>query len=348
MTSNGSVTKSGLLFLGKQQFIKKWLGTYEYRFSWKTRAGDLLINDVWEECIWKSLNIAKSYFKKCNTSSDIRFKEKIHQAPTLDQNAFHEAFLNAIVHRDYSVDGMISIDFYCAKLTITNPGNFYGGVTSDNITHHQPRHRNKALAKLLMQFQLVDRAGMGVKRMGLGSLRYGREFPSFAESYSSIEVTMHAQSVLPGIFVLVISDVDKYGIDDLILLNSVYKKGVIPVKEAIRRIQHLSNINAWQSLKESVQRLEYIELCGTNDGVFVRVIPKWNDFFEVGRTFKVTKTSTKHVKLYSYLSEYNEASNEDITTLLGHKNGTHTSKFLKNAKYVKRTGRARSSRWLIA
>lgn len=180
-----------------------------------------------------------------------------------------------------------------------------------------------------MQFQLVDRAGMGVKRMGIDSLKYGREFPSFAESYNSINVTMHAEYVLPGIFVLIVSDADKYGMSDLILLNSVYRKGVIPVKEARQRIHNLSNINAWESLKESVERLEYIELCGTNDGVFVRVNPKWNDFFEVGKTFKVTKTSAKHVKLYSYLSEYNEASNEDITAVLGHKNGTHTSKFLK-------------------
>lgn len=348
VTSNGCITKSGLLFLGKQQYIKEWLGTYEYRFSWKTRAGVLIINNVWEECIWKSLNIAKGEFHECNISVDIKFQGKTYKAPPLDENAFHEAFLNAIVHRDYSVDGMISIDFYCAKLTITNPGRFYGGVTSENITHHQPRHRNKSLAKLLMQFQLVDRAGMGVKRMGLGSLRYGREFPSFAESNNSIEVSMHAEYVLPGIFILVVADAEKYGITDLILLNSVYRKGVIPVKEARRRIQNLSSTDDWESLKESVERLEYIELCGTNDGIFVRVTPTWNNYFEVEKKLKLTRTSAKHVKLYDYLSKYEEASNDDITSLLGHKNSTHTSQFLRDAKYVKRTGKARSSRWLIA
>jgi len=286
VTSNGKVTKSGLLFLGKEVFIKKWLGVHEYRFSWKTRAENLLINDVWEECIWKSLKVAKNYFNECNVTVNIVFKGKTYQAPLLDEHAFHEAFLNAIVHRDYSIDGMISIDFYCAKLTITNPGSFYGGVTPENITHHQPRHRNKSLAKLLMEFQLVDRAGMGVKRMGLGSLRYGREFPLFAESYNSIEVTMQAESVLPGIFVLVVVDSEQYGISDLILLNSVYRKGVVSVKEARRRIQNLSTKDDWESLKESVKRLEYIELCGTNDDIYVRVNPKWNDFFEIEKKNK--------------------------------------------------------------
>ncbi|NBD16436.1 MAG: hypothetical protein GVY04_09935 [Cyanobacteria bacterium] len=241
---------------------------------------------------------------------------------------------------------MISVDFDLAKMTINNPGCFYGGVTSENIVIHQPRHRNKALAKLMMQFQLVDRAGMGVKRMGLGSLKYGREFPQFRESFNCVEVVMQAESVLPGIFVLVQGNPDEYGLIDLILLNSVYRKGSISVKEAQKRIRYLSK-NPWIDLKESVDRIEQIELCGNKDGVYIRVNPKWNGFFDIKRTLSVTKTSNKHVKLYDYLMEFGEASNEDITNLLEHKNSTYTSRFLRDAQYVYRTGKSRNSRWLL-
>lgn len=345
-TNNGSLTKGGLLFLGQSNSIKQWLSAYEYRFSWKTRSGKLLINKVWEECIWRSIILAKEYFNICNTNQQIKFKDKTFNAPILDALAFHEAFVNSIVHRDYSIDGMISVDFDFTKMTITNPGSFYGGVTSENIVLHQPRHRNKALAKLMMQFQLVDRAGMGVKRMGLGSLIYGREFPKFRESLNCVEVAMQAESVLPGIFVLVQGAPDTYDLIDLILLNSLYRKGVISVSEAQKRIRHLSE-NYWISLKESVDRIEQIEFCGSKEGVYIRVNPNCNEFFDIRRTFSVTTTSIKHVKLYNYLMEFGEASNDDITTLLEHKTSTHTSKFLKDANYVDHIGRSRNSRWFI-
>lgn len=345
-TNNGILTKSGLLFLGKPDVIKQWLGAYEYRFSCKTQTGKLLVNEVWEECIWKSISLAKKSFKLFNLTQEIKFENKTYDVPILDELAFHEAFINAIVHRDYSIDGMISIDFDLTKMTITNPGSFYGGVTPENIAIHQPRHRNKALAKLMMQFQLVDRAGMGVKRMGLGSLIYGREFPKFGESFNSVEVTMQAESVLPGIFVLVQSNPDSYGLIDLILINSLYRKGVISVNEAQKRIRHLSK-SPWISLKESVERIEQMEFCGNKDGIYIRVNPRWNTFFDIIRKFPVTTTSMKHVKLYDYLMEFKEASNEDVTALLEHKNSTHTSKFLKDANYVYRTGNSRNSRWFL-
>lgn len=346
-TSNGFLTKSGLLFLGKSVVIKKWLGVYEYRFSWKTRTGQLIINEVREECIWNSVKLAKKCFGVCNVKLELKFRDKTYQVPILDDIAFHEAFINAIVHRDYSIDGMISVDFDSTEMIITNPGNFYGGVTSDNIAIHHPRHRNKALAKLMMEFQLVDRAGMGVKRMGLGSLMYGREFPKFQESFNSVEVIMQAESVLPGIFVVTQKKPDNYGLIDLIIINSLYRKGAISVNEVIQRVSGVSK-NGWLDVKESVERIEQVELCGNKDGIFIRVNPTWNEFFEIRKAFFVQMlTSEKHVKLYEYLMEVGEASNEDITYLLGHKNSTYTSAFLRKSKYVYRTGKSRSSRWFL-
>lgn len=346
-TSNGSLTKSGILFLGKPEVIKKWLGVYEYRFSWKNRTGQLFINEVWEECIWNSIKLAKKYFEVCNVKPELNFKDKTYQVPILDDIAFHEAFINAIVHRDYSIDGMLSVDFDSTAMIITNPGKFYGGVTSENILIHQPRHRNKALAKLMMQFQLVDRAGMGVKRMGLGSLMYGREFPKFQEAFNYVEVIMQAESFLPGVFVLTQQKPDSYGLIDLIIINSLYRKGVILVNEVRQRVSGVSK-NGWLDVKESVKRIDQIELCGNKDGIFIRVNPTWNEFFEIKKTFFVPMvTSDKHVKLYEYLMEVKEASNEDITFLLGHKNSTHTSAFLRNSKYVYRTGKSRNSRWFL-
>ena len=345
-TSNGQLTKSGILFLGKSEVITQLLGVYEYRFSWKTRSGKLPINDVWDLNLWESIKRAKSHFDSCNSEHEITFKNVKYQCKTLDENAFHEGFMNALVHRDYSIEGMVVVDFDSDKMTITNPGVFYGGVSAENITLHQPRHRNKALAKLLMSFQLVDRAGMGVRRMGLGSLMYGREFPSFRESFDTVEVIMSAETILPGIFVLTQTEPDKFGIVDLIIFNSLYRNGASSVIELSKRIKGLVN-DSWLSIKEAVDRHVHIELCGTKEGVFVRVTPKWNNFFDVKKTLKISSTSKKHVNVYDYLLEFDNATNEDITNLLQHKSATHTSKFLRDASYTKRCGNGRSAKWSL-
>lgn len=123
-TKNGTLNKSGLLFLGKSEIILKELGLYEYRFSWKTKSGQLKLNDVWDDNIWNSVKRVKSHFIECNDKIIIAYKGNDYVLHTLDDQAFHEAFLNSIVHRDYSLEGMTSINFQEDELSITNPGIF--------------------------------------------------------------------------------------------------------------------------------------------------------------------------------------------------------------------------------
>src|SRR5262249_52750111 len=100
----------------------------EYRFSRKTHTGRLIVNDVWDDCLWNTIKRAKSHFNKLNEKTHIRFRGKDYEVQLLDPIAFHEAYLNAIVHRDYSIDGMVSVEFLDDRLTVTSPGTFYGGV----------------------------------------------------------------------------------------------------------------------------------------------------------------------------------------------------------------------------
>ena len=345
-THNGILTKSGLLFLGKANAIKEVLGTYEYRFSRKTSPGELLINDVWEDCLWETIKRGKAHFDRCNTKIPLDYEGKPYSIQLLDSIAFHEAYLNALVHRDYSIDGMVSVNFTSDRLVVTSPGLFYGGVTSDNITKHEPRHRNKALAKMLMEYQLVDRAGMGVLRMSVNSLRYGRAFPHFIERGNSIEVVMQGEYFRAGIFVLATDQGANYGIPELLILNSVYESGVVPVQFLTKQLGKIAD-NPWIAVEEAVRKLTSVELCGTRTGVFVRVKPEWAKVLTVTKIFRVTPTSQQHVKLYQYLVRHGNARNADIKAHLGFKQTSQTSAFLKSASYARRSGRGPSSVWAL-
>lgn len=344
-TKNGILNNGGLLFLGKSEYIKKYLGNFEYRFTWKQKNGDLKINEVWSDCLWKCIKIAKENFQKSNNELTLTYKDEDYTFHQLDDNAFHEAFLNALVHRDYSHDGMVSINFTGKQLKITSPGNFYGGINSENIVYHEPRHRNKSLAHMLMLFQLVDRAGVGITRIGLSSLKYGRSFPEFIEANDNIEVIMEAEYLRTEIFVITKKYPD-LGIVDLFILNSVYATGYINVTELERRLKNITE-KPWSDIEIAMNENPlkfYVEYVGTKNGLYICVLDSYREYFLVKKSLKKNSTNEKHIKLYKFLKEYQNGSNEEITSVLGYKHSSQTSLFLKNAEYVKK-GKSANSKW---
>jgi ATP-dependent DNA helicase RecG len=287
-----------------------------------------------------------SRFNECNSKGKFRYGETEFEAPLMDEIAFHEAYINALVHRDYSIDGMISVTYTGEELRIHSPGAFFGGVTSENIALHEPRHRNKNLARILMTHNLVDRAGMGVLRMGLGSLMYGRAFPEFREQSDSVEVRMEAEYLRSAIAVLAIKNRDSWGVPELLIINSVYETGVVSVQDLENRLRRLVD-SPWQAIERAVSRMQQIEMCGTRDGIFVRVIPTWKNFLSVGKTFRVGPASNNYIKLFKYLRLHGQASNSDLTELLEYNHSSQTSKFLREAKFVDRQGSGPTARWRI-
>lgn len=269
-TRNGSLTKGGLLFLGRTDVIARELGDFEYRFTWRTRSGNLIINDVWSSCLWVAIKHARRHFEQCNSTETFEDEGHQYRVPALDPQAFHEAFLNALVHRDYSVDGMVSVVYANRKMTITSPGEFYGGITA----------------------------------------------------------------------------VERFGIPELLILNSVYEKGFVSVSVIEHQLARITD-SPWQAIQSAVEELPYVELCGTSSGIYIRTTRPWARLFKVTRQLKASRASEKHVKLYTYLKRHGEASNRDLTELLGHSHSSQTSSFLREAAYMRRRGIGPSARWFL-
>lgn len=345
-TKGGVLTKGGLLLFGIQDVIESVIGTFEFRFSWKTKSGGLLLNDVWSGCLWEAIERSNHHFEHCNSFQEFDWKGVKHLVPMLDQVAFHEAFLNALVHRDYSKDGMVSVDYQDSKMCITSPGLFYGGVTAENIFKHQPRHRNKALARMLMTFNFVDRAGMGVRRMSQRSLIYGRKFPKFRERGDVIEVTMDAEFLRGAIFVIAQGSSADYGVVELLVLNSVYGCSGMSVAAILDQISVLSD-DAWDDLCKVMEGLRFVEFCASRDAVVIRVKNKYAVMFQVSKQIRPSRVSEKLIALYFYLKKHELASNADLCGLLGYAHSSQTSDFLRKTKFVKREGGGPAAVWKL-
>ena len=348
-TKNGILNKGGLLFLGDKTAIYRYLGKYEYRFTWKTKSGELKLNEVWDDCLWNTINKAKLYFFHCNYHWEWEYEGQKYPLSTLDEKVFHEAYLNAIVHRDYSEEGMISVNFTGKQIIITNPGTFYGGINSSNISYHEPRHRNKTLAKILMGFQMVDRAGMGVLRMGINSLKYGREMPIFSETPDSIEVSMQADSFKAGIFLITQKYVPECGIIDLLILNKLYKKGAINVLDLECSLKNIV-AHPWEAIQDSMEDdtfKEYVIYKASNKGIFVCPSDLYKFLFDVDKPFRSASNSDKHIKLFILLKTHDSANNEVIMKHLGFRNPSSTWNFLNKLEYVENKGKSRNSQWYL-
>jgi len=348
-TKNGKLNRGGLIFLGKKDIIEKYLGSYEYRFSRKTRTGFLLSNEIFSSCIWASIKKLKELFDQFNNEIELEFQSEKHKAPLLDKIAFHEACLNAIVHRDYSIDGMITINFLDDRMIISNPGYFYGGITADNIGYHEPRHRNKILANTLMLFQLVDRAGMGVFRMGLRSLMYGRSFPKFEQINDSISVTMETEYIHPEVFVIAVKYLNDFGIPELLLLNLINQNGYVSIPELEQKLSKIS-LDPWKLILFSIEKSklkDYFLMVGNNKGIFIIPNKYFLDYFKSKKHLRASTNSEKHVRLYKHLKDIGEDSNENLKNILGFKHGSSISKFLKKADYIKSKGKSSNTRWFL-
>jgi len=114
------------------------------------------------------------------------------EIPDFPEEVYREALLNAFVHRDYNLGTPVYLRHYPDRLEISNPGGFFGDVTPSNILGHEPVSRNRRLAEILQKARLVERAGMGVKRMYHILLSYGKEPPSFEAGSDYVRLTLRS------------------------------------------------------------------------------------------------------------------------------------------------------------
>jgi Putative ATP-dependent DNA helicase recG C-terminal len=90
--------------------------------------------------------------------------------PAFPEAAFREAILNAVIHRDYLEPGSVYVRHTEREMVISSPGGFIGGITPDNILHAEPRARNRLLAEVFQKIGLVERAGIGRRRIFISSM----------------------------------------------------------------------------------------------------------------------------------------------------------------------------------
>ena len=88
--------------------------------------------------------------------------------PDYPQIAVHETLVNALVHRDYMIQGSeIHIDMYDDRLEIVSPGGMVDGrrIQDLNIDDVASVRRNPILCDIFHRLKLMERRGSGLQKI---------------------------------------------------------------------------------------------------------------------------------------------------------------------------------------
>src|SRR5665648_187243 len=97
--------------------------------------------------------------------------------------ALREALINAVCHRDYTIFSNIEVRIYDDKLIIRSPGFLPYGITLEELYRpHSSTLRNKGLAEVLYDTELIERWGSGIEKIQQHCLDAGLSEPTFQES----------------------------------------------------------------------------------------------------------------------------------------------------------------------
>lgn len=176
----GRVTHAGLLLFGREQILSEKcpqnLVHYVYQIS-ETQAAR---NDSYRLGLLNVLERIEQVFTgPSNPEHELTvglFKLRI---PAYPLEVVREAVLNAVTHRDYSDPGEVLVRHTPRELVITSPGSFLADITPKNILRHEPISRNRTLAEAFQKLRLVERAGIGRRRIFIPMLSYGKRIPEY-------------------------------------------------------------------------------------------------------------------------------------------------------------------------
>lgn len=228
-------TYCGILMIGKEQAVKKYMPTAESAIQ--IFAGtDIKVNQSFTLPALSAIDKITSYFNAWNSSEEMEIGLFRITVPDYDERAFREALVNAFCHRDYSILGRVRVQVNEEGMTISNPGGFIEGITVDNLLDAEPHGRNPALADAMKRIGLAERTGRGIDRIYEGSLLYGRMLPDYSQSTATMVKLFIPRGATDKEFIKLVSDEQKrmgrsLPIYSLLVLNLLKQKGKISANE---------------------------------------------------------------------------------------------------------------------
>ncbi|WP_372589304.1 putative DNA binding domain-containing protein [Fervidobacterium pennivorans subsp. shakshaketiis] len=191
LTVDGRITLAGLLVCGKENILRALLPFHEVIFNYFDGT-ELKAQRVYHTNLIKIFTELIELHKLYNRGIGEIIKNGIrYEIPLIEAEAYREAVANALIHRDFSSPGAVSISWHQdGRLVVSNPGGFVEGVTVENILSIPPYPRNPLLSEIFRRTGIVEKTGRGVDKIFVGQAKYGKPLPVWNVDRKHVSVTL--------------------------------------------------------------------------------------------------------------------------------------------------------------
>ena len=234
------VRVAGLLLVGREEALRRLVPTHEVAFQ-VLSGTRIAVNEFFRWPLLRVVEEIAARFDARNEEEEIEVGHVRAGIPNYSPAGFREAVHNALVHRDYTSQGAVHVQWRDGEIEIASPGGFPGEVHLDNLLVTVPRPRNPVLADAFKRLGLVERTGRGIDTIFEGQLRYGRPAPDYSRSTSAaVQVMLRGGPANPALTRFVIErDVPgrRMTLEQMLILNAIDAEPGIGIGRAATLIQ---------------------------------------------------------------------------------------------------------------
>jgi len=224
LTRNGKLTRAAILLLGKPE-SSHHLTPHLAQITWKLDADEEAYAHYGPPFL---LNVDEIYKRIRN------FKFRLQPTNQLipielckyDSKIVLEAINNCVAHQDYTQHARIIVTEKTDRLILQNIGGFFDGTVDDYVLRERTpeRYRNPFLVQAMVQLDMIDTMGMGIRRMYFEQRKRYFPLPEY-----HLDDTNHVRLVIYGKLIdenysRILMDYPDLSIAEVIILDSIQKK----------------------------------------------------------------------------------------------------------------------------
>ncbi|WBM75430.1 RNA-binding domain-containing protein [Saprospira grandis] len=299
LTIKGQLTHAAILLLAKPE-SEHFISPATAKISWILKDKDNLEKDYQhfscplllevENVKSKIRNLKYRYIKDGSL-----FPDEVDQ---YDPYIIREALNNCIAHQDYSLGGKINIvENEAGELIFSNMGSFIPVSVEQVIKADAPesRYRNSFLANAMVNLNMIDTIGSGIKRMFVIQKNKYFPLPDYDLSNNQVKVKITAK-VLDIKYARKIAQLPELSLEEIILLDKVAKQKLLTDEEikslkAKKLIEgrkpnfHISS----EVAKASGDKARYIKQRGIDDKFYEQLIIQYLNKFQAASSADLKK-----------------------------------------------------------
>lgn len=194
---NGKLTNAALLLLGKREALyKTGLNNTEIRWILRNHLDDTV---DYEHLLPPFLMAVDAVYSKIrNTMYRHMTNEGIFpkEVKRYDEYTLREAINNAVAHADYMKDETIDVlEYENDRVIICNAGEFLPGTLAKVLTSTKPcsQYRNACLAGAMVELDLIDKVGSGIRIMFHKQIERLFPVPEYVLTEGHVQVTIQGK-----------------------------------------------------------------------------------------------------------------------------------------------------------